>query len=256
MSKLNLKNLYYGGRILMYVVIAILLLILILKFKIWFPFSFEKGPTKTEILNVLGEAIPNDIRVIAEYEDSLNLTIFVPVIVKNNRTFREWAKTKSWMPEAFKDEELVSSSTLGEKWNVRTNGKVFVGYTTENLPYDMENVIVDKTISGKWNITIGANLPCFVSKDFGLVPDEVYSRSGLFGHSISPDSLNSMLDQALYTKFDSLARVDIDLQAIACEYIMKDIQHQAILFGLDVEKLNVIINFEKQNLTLNNHENP
>ena len=239
----------------MYVIIAILLLILILKFKSWFPFSFERGATKTEILNVLGEAIPNDIRVIAEYEDSLNLTVVVPVVVKNNRTFREWAKTKSWLSDALKKEELISSSTLGEKWEMKTHGKSYMGYTTDNLPYNLENVVIDKSITGKWDISINANLPCFVSKDFGLIPDESYSRSGLLGHSISPDSLNSMLNQALYTKFDSIVKTDLDLQAIACDYILKDIQHQAILFGIDVNKINIVINFEKQNLTFNNHEN-
>lgn len=256
MSKSNFKNLYYGVRILIVLLIAALLIVVIMKLKVWFPFSFEKGPTKTEILNVLGEAIPNDIRVIAEYQDSLNLTVVIPVIVKNNRIFREWAKTKSWMPEKFKDEELVSSSTLGEKWEVKTHGKAYVGYTIENLPYNLENVVINKSITGKWDISINANLPCFVSKDFGLIPDESYSRSGLLGHSISPDSLNSMLNQALYTKFDSIAKVDLDLQAIACDYILKDIQHQAILFGIDVNKINIVINFEKQNLTFNNHENP
>lgn len=251
MSKV--KNVYYGFKLLIYVVIAILLIVLIVKFKSWFPFALSKGVTKTEILNVLGEAIPNDIRVIAEYEDSLNLIVVTPVIVKNNKVLREWAKTKNWMPERLKNEEFASSTTLGEKWEVKTNGKVYVGYTAENLPYNLENVVIDKSITGRWNISINANLPCFVSKDFGLIPDKSYSRPGLLGHSVSPDSLNSMLNQALYTKFDSIAKTDIELQVIACDYILKDIQHQAIFFGIDVERLNVVINFEKPNLKIDNY---
>ena len=253
MSKLNLKNLYYGGKIVIALVIVALLVVLIMKLKVWFPFSFEKGPTKTEILNVLGEAIPNEIRIIAEYEDTLSLTVVTPVVVKNNKMFREWAKNKSYVPDRFKGVNLTSSNTLGERWEVNTNGKVYVGYNEFNLPYDTTDITINKQL-GKWDIIINANLPCFVSKDFGLVPDDVYSRSGLFGHSISPDSLNSMLNQALYTKFDSLARVDLDLQAIACQNIQKDIWNKIILFDLNVNEINIIINFEEKNLNLNSYE--
>lgn len=220
-----------------------IILMLLLSYKFGNLFSFERGASKVQIEDVLGKAMSADMRIVGYYNDTSSINIEIPFVLINNAAQDMW----SWLPDFLKDDTLINSSTLGEKWVIKNRGKVFIGYNDKHKPYDLENTRIIKN-QESWDIYIKANYPIYVSKDFGIIAESTYSRGGIVGHSIDRDSLNSIVDNSLSVKFDSIVKTDTDIQQQAQEIIQKDLLYAIQTLDLNQSELNIYIEFTQQKI--------